>query len=169
MHSITALWPPRSATPARICSQRSSSFGSWACDLSSQVVIGKLTARTLCCGMHRSTRRLPQYMYQHIKAVCTLCMARALGVDSVTLYLPSYGAMWSGVEQSLRNSQNLTLRYHPATVLLFQQRRQPVDASRPPLDATSYGGIRSSLAHKQCQHCWEASHGGVPYERTASG
>ena len=35
-------------------------------------------------------------------AVRTLCMARALGVDSVTLYLPSYGAIWSGVEQSLR-------------------------------------------------------------------
>lgn len=37
----------------------------------------------------------------NLKIQVTLCMARELGVDSVTLYLPSYGVAWFGVEQSL--------------------------------------------------------------------
>ncbi len=32
----------------------------------------------------------------------TLCMARALGVDWSTWYLPWYGARWYGCEESLR-------------------------------------------------------------------
>lgn len=49
------------------------------------------------------------------RIIGTLCMASALGVLSLTPYLPRYGVAWSGVEQSLqkghrRNHQQFRLR-----------------------------------------------------------
>jgi hypothetical protein len=75
-------------------------------------------------------------------------MARALGVDSVTLYLPSYGAMWSGVEQSLRDNQDPSLK--PAAAELPSNEgtsSAPADPHRMPLPiAASAAGLPTHSA-----------------------